>query len=154
MMLMFTTLIAGATFAAIFSGFIVQKIRFTVLSVAVYVYLFTTVPDSLSLELGFVSDHPVLTGGVVLSSAVLLVLVGRYFWHRLADSETDEDAGVRARVRWRPASRRRQRSRAVALPARGRTGYRRLAMTAVAITSESATRLPSAASQLKPMVLR
>ena len=36
MMLMFVTLIAGATFAAIFSGFVVQKIPFTVLSVAVY----------------------------------------------------------------------------------------------------------------------
>ena len=36
MMLMFVTLIAGATFAAIFSGFVVQKIPFTVLSVALY----------------------------------------------------------------------------------------------------------------------
>ena len=39
MMLMFVRLIAGATFAPIFSGFVVQKIPFTVLSVAVYVYL-------------------------------------------------------------------------------------------------------------------
>jgi hypothetical protein len=38
MMLMFVTLIAGATFAAVLSGFVVQKIPFTVLSVAVYVY--------------------------------------------------------------------------------------------------------------------
>src|SRR6516165_7096869 len=51
MMVMFVTLIAGATFAAVFSGFVVQKIPFTVLSVLVYVYLFATVPGSLSLEL-------------------------------------------------------------------------------------------------------
>ena len=60
MMLMFVTLIAGATFAAVFSGFVVQKIPFTVLSVAVYVYLFATVPGSLSIELGFLSEHPVV----------------------------------------------------------------------------------------------
>ncbi len=82
MMLMFVTLIAGATFAAIFSGFVVQKIPFTVLSVAVYVYLFATVPGSLSLELGFVSEHPALTAALALGVALLLLLVGRFFWHR------------------------------------------------------------------------
>ena len=82
MMLMFVTLIAGATFAAIFSGFVVQKIPFTVLSVALYVYLFATVPGSLSLELGIVSKHPGLTAVLVLGTVVLLVLVGRFFWHR------------------------------------------------------------------------
>lgn len=84
MMLMFVTLIAGATFAAIFSGFVVQKIPFTVLSVAMYVYLFATVPGSLSLELGFVSEHPALTAALVLGAALLLVLVARLFWHRAA----------------------------------------------------------------------
>ena len=82
MMLMFVTLMAGATFAAVFSGFVVQKIPFTVLSVALYVYLFSTVPGSLSLELGFVSEHPMLTAVLVLGAALLLVLVGRFFWRR------------------------------------------------------------------------
>ncbi len=82
MMLMFVTLIAGATFAAIFSAFIVQKIPFTVLSVAVYVYLFATVPGSLSLELGFLSKHPVLSVVIAVGVVVLLVLVIRYFWRR------------------------------------------------------------------------
>jgi uncharacterized membrane protein YbhN (UPF0104 family) len=84
MMLMFVTMIAGSTFAAIFSGFVVQKIPFTVLSVAVYVYLFATVPGSLSLELGFVSEHPVLTAVLALGAVVLLVLIGRLFWQRAA----------------------------------------------------------------------
>jgi hypothetical protein len=39
-------------------------------------------------------------------------------------------------------------------PASDRRGYRRLEMTAVAITSERATSAPTAASQLKPTVLR
>lgn len=82
MMLMFVTLIGGATFAAIFSGFVVQKIPFTALSVAVYVYLFATVPGSLSLELGFVSEHPALTAVLVVGAVLLLVLVGRFFWRR------------------------------------------------------------------------
>jgi uncharacterized membrane protein YbhN (UPF0104 family) len=82
MMLMFVTLIAGATFAAVFSGFVVQKIPFTVLSVAVYVYLFATVPGSLRLELGFVSKHPLLSALIVVAAVALVVWVVRYFWHR------------------------------------------------------------------------
>ena len=84
MMLMFVTLIAGATFAAVFSGFVVQKIPFTVLSVAVYVYLFATVSGSLALELGFVSEHPALSVVLVLGAVLLLVLVARFFWRRAA----------------------------------------------------------------------
>ena len=93
MMLMFVTLIAGATFAAVFSGFVVQKIPFTVLSVALYVYLFVTVPGSLSLELGFVSEHPVLTAVLVLGAALLLVLVGRFFWRRAAKLRDELKSG-------------------------------------------------------------
>jgi uncharacterized membrane protein YbhN (UPF0104 family) len=84
MMLMFVTLIAGATFAAIFSGFVVQKIPFTVLSVAMYVYLFATVPGSLSLELGFVSEHPALTVVIALGVVLLVAWVCRFFWRRAA----------------------------------------------------------------------
>ncbi len=93
MMLMFVTLIAGATFAAIFSGFIVQKIPFTVLSVTVYVYLFATAPDSLSLELGFLSDHPVLSGVIVVGVVVLVVLVGHHFWDRATKLRNELKSG-------------------------------------------------------------
>lgn len=82
MMLMLLTLIVGATFAAIFSGFVVQKVPFTVLSIAVYVYLFATVSGSLSLELDFLSEHPVVSVLIALGAIVLLVLFGRFFWHR------------------------------------------------------------------------
>jgi uncharacterized membrane protein YbhN (UPF0104 family) len=84
MMVMFTSLIVGATFAAIFSGFLVQKIGFTVLSVANYLYLFATVGGSLSLELPFVSKHPGFAGLIVLGGTVLIVLLVRIFWRRAA----------------------------------------------------------------------
>jgi glycosyltransferase 2 family protein len=93
MMLMFVTLIAGATFAAVFSGFVVQKIPFTVLSVALYLYLFATVPGSLSLELGFVSEHPVLSAVLVLGAGLLLGLVGRFFWRRAAKLREELKSG-------------------------------------------------------------
>jgi uncharacterized membrane protein YbhN (UPF0104 family) len=85
MMLMFVSLIAGATFAAVFSGFVVQKIPFTVLSAASYLYLFLTVSGSLSIELGFVSKHPGLTVAIVVAGIVLLALLARVFWHRAAN---------------------------------------------------------------------
>ena len=84
MMLMLVTLIAGATFAAIFSGFIVQKIPFTVLSVAMYIYLFATVSGALSFELGFVSAHPGWTVVLVVAAVALLILLCRIFWGRAA----------------------------------------------------------------------
>jgi phosphatidylinositol alpha-mannosyltransferase len=82
MMLMFVTLIAGATFAAVFSGFIVQKIPFSVFNVASYIYLFVTVAGSLSIKLGFLADHPVASVVIVLGAVALLVLLARVFWRR------------------------------------------------------------------------
>jgi uncharacterized membrane protein YbhN (UPF0104 family) len=84
MLVMFATLIAGATFAAVFSGLVVQKIPFSVFNIALYVYLFLTVSGSFSIKLGFLSDHTVLLitllGGVV----ALIVIIARVFWRRLA----------------------------------------------------------------------
>jgi hypothetical protein len=82
MMVMFVTLIVSATFAAILSGFVVQKIPFTVLSAASWIYLFATVSGSLSLELGFVSKHPGATVVIAVGGVVLIVLVCRILWHR------------------------------------------------------------------------
>ncbi len=82
MLLMFTTLIASATFAAVLSAFIVQKIPFSVLNVAAYVYLFATVAGSLSIKLDFLAEHPVASGLIALGGVVLLVLLARFFWVR------------------------------------------------------------------------
>lgn len=84
MLVMFSTLIAGASFALVFSGLIVEKIPFAVFNVALYLYLFLSVSGSFSIKLGFLADH---TGAVLLlmlGAVVLLVLLARIFWERLA----------------------------------------------------------------------
>ena len=82
MLLMFTTFIASATFAAVLSAFVVQKIPFSVFNVAAYIYLFATVAGSLSIKLGFLTEHPVASGLIALGGVVLLVLLGRIGWTR------------------------------------------------------------------------
>ena len=82
MMLMFVTLIATASFAAVFSGFIVQKIPFSIFNIASYIYLFATVSGSLSIKLDFLADHPFASVVIVLGGVVLLVLLARIFWLR------------------------------------------------------------------------
>ena len=82
MLLMFTTLIASATFAAVFSGFIVQKIPFSIYNVAAYLYLFISVSGSLSFRLGFLADHPVTVVVIVVGAITLLVMLARIFWRR------------------------------------------------------------------------
>ncbi len=82
MLLMFTTLIASATFAAVVSGLIAQKIPFSVYNIAAYLYLFATVAGSLSIKLGFVAEHPVATALIAVGGVVLLVLLARFFWAR------------------------------------------------------------------------
>lgn len=84
MLLMFTTLIAGATFAMVFSGLIVEKIPFTVFNVALYLYLFLSVSGSFSIKLGFLADHTALIALIVVGAIVLVVLLARIFWERLA----------------------------------------------------------------------
>ena len=94
MMVMLTSLIAGATFAAVFSGFIVQKIPFTVFSVAMYLYLFLTVTGSFSFEFAFISNHPGLTVLIAIGAIVLIVLLGIFFWHRSKLREEIKSGGA------------------------------------------------------------
>lgn len=85
MLLMFTTLLAGATFAMVLSGLIVEKIPFSIFNVALYLYLFFSVSGSFSIKLGFLADHRGLVVLIGIGAIVLLGLVGRIFWKRLAD---------------------------------------------------------------------
>jgi uncharacterized membrane protein YbhN (UPF0104 family) len=84
MLVMFTGLIAGETFAAVFSGLVVQKIPFSVFNIALYLYLFLSVSGSFSIKLGFVSDHVVLLVTILGGGIALLVLLARVVWRRLA----------------------------------------------------------------------
>lgn len=84
MLVMFTTLIVGATFPLVISGLIVQKIPFSIFNIALYLYLFLTVSGSFSIKLGFVADHAGLVVLIAVGAIVLLVLLARVFWERLA----------------------------------------------------------------------
>jgi uncharacterized membrane protein YbhN (UPF0104 family) len=80
MLFMFTAIIAGATFAGIFAGYLVQKIFFTVAGTAVYLYLFLSVPGSFDIQLGGLHDHWGLALIIVVGAVFLIVLVARIFW--------------------------------------------------------------------------
>ncbi len=84
MLVMFTTLFAGASFPLVFSGLIVEKIPFSVFNVALYLYLFITVSGSFSIKLGFLEDHGPLLLLLAVGAIVLLALLARVFWERLA----------------------------------------------------------------------
>jgi uncharacterized membrane protein YbhN (UPF0104 family) len=88
MLIMFTTVIAGATFAAIFSGYLVQKIPFTVLNVAVYLYLFLSVAGSFSIKLSGLANHKFLVIAIGAGFIFLLILTTRVFrrqWAKLRE---------------------------------------------------------------------
>ena len=88
MLVMFTTVIAGATFAAIFSGYLVQKIPFTIFNIAVYLYLFLSVAGSFSIKLSGLANHKVLAIALTVGFGFLLVLTTRVFrkqWAKFRD---------------------------------------------------------------------
>ena len=88
MLIMFTTVIAGATFAAIFSGFLVQKIPFSIFNIAVYLYLFLTVAGSFSIKLSGLANHKILVVLLIGGFGFLLVLTTRVFrrqWAKLRE---------------------------------------------------------------------
>jgi uncharacterized membrane protein YbhN (UPF0104 family) len=88
MLVMFTSVIAGATFAAIFSGYLVQKIPFTIFNIAVYLYLFLSVAGSFSIKLSGLANHKVLAIALAVGFGFLLVLTTRVFrkqWAKVRD---------------------------------------------------------------------
>jgi uncharacterized membrane protein YbhN (UPF0104 family) len=84
MLLMYSTIIIGATFAGVVAGMVVQKIFYTLIGTFCYVYLFLTVGGSFNIQLKLVSEHPwatvVLLGGI----AVLLYLAAQVLRERVA----------------------------------------------------------------------
>lgn len=88
MLIMFTSVIAGATFTAMLSGIAVQKIPFSVFNIAVYLYLFLSVAGSFSIKLSGLADHWVLAFLIAASAVVLCVLATRVFrkqWAKLRE---------------------------------------------------------------------
>jgi uncharacterized membrane protein YbhN (UPF0104 family) len=83
MLLMFVAIIPGATFAGVLGGMVVQKIFFTVVGTAVYLYLFLSVPGTYDLQLGIPHDYPGLTALCIVGGAILLAILIRVFWRKL-----------------------------------------------------------------------
>jgi uncharacterized membrane protein YbhN (UPF0104 family) len=88
MLIMFTSVIAGATFTAMLSGIAVQKIPFSIFNIAVYLYLFLSVAGSFSIKLSGLADHWVLAAAIaagVVSLAVLATRIFRRQWRKLRE---------------------------------------------------------------------
>lgn len=93
MLLMLTSLLAGATFAMLVSGLVVEKIPFSIFNVALYLYLFLSVGGSFSIKLGFLADHALLIVFLIAGAAVLVALLVRVFWARLAKLRAELASG-------------------------------------------------------------
>jgi uncharacterized membrane protein YbhN (UPF0104 family) len=83
MLLMFTSIIAGATFAALLGAYAVQKIFFTLIGTFVYLYLFLSVGGSFDIKFEFVHTHPWSTAILFIGGGYLIYLVVRRLWPRV-----------------------------------------------------------------------
>jgi uncharacterized membrane protein YbhN (UPF0104 family) len=83
MLIMFTAIIAAATFAGIFAGYLVEKIFFTVIGAVVYLYLFLSVGGSFDIKFGWVSAHPWATAIIAVGVALGVVILCRLAWRWL-----------------------------------------------------------------------
>ena len=101
MLLMFTAIIAGATFAAILGAYAVQKIFFTVIGIFVYLYLFLSVGGSFDIKFAFVHERPWATVVLFGGGAFLLYLLFRRIWPRVLAwwEEAKEGGGILAHPR-------------------------------------------------------
>jgi uncharacterized membrane protein YbhN (UPF0104 family) len=79
MLIMFTSVIAGATFTAMLSGIAVQKIPFSIFNIALYLYLFLSVAGSFSIKLSGLADHWLLAVLIAAGVVFLCVLATRVF---------------------------------------------------------------------------
>jgi len=93
LLLMFTTIIAGATFAAILGAYAVEKIFFTVIGAFTYLYLFLTVGGSFDIKFAFVHEHPWATAILLVGGCYLIFLLLRRLWPRVLAWWEDAKAG-------------------------------------------------------------
>jgi uncharacterized membrane protein YbhN (UPF0104 family) len=101
MLIMFSAIIARATFAAILGGYAVQKIFFTLSGAFVYLYLFLSVSGSFDIKFEFVHTHPWATLVLFVGGAFLLYLLARRIWPRVLEwwEQAKEGGGILARPR-------------------------------------------------------
>jgi uncharacterized membrane protein YbhN (UPF0104 family) len=83
LLFMYAAIIAGATFTGVFAGYLVEKIFFTVIGAAVYLYLFLSVGGSFDIKFERVHDHPWLWAVIILGAIALVVLLCRILWGKI-----------------------------------------------------------------------
>ena len=93
MLLMFTTIIADATFSGVLGGYVVQKIFFTLSGAFTYLYLFLTVGGSFDVKFAWVHEHPWATAILVLGSIALVYLLVRAMWPKVVKWWDDAKEG-------------------------------------------------------------
>jgi uncharacterized membrane protein YbhN (UPF0104 family) len=83
LLLMLVAVIAGATFAGIFAGYLVQKIFYTLIGAFVYLYLFLSVPGSFDIKFDFVHNYPLLTAITIVAIVLICAYLVRLARTRL-----------------------------------------------------------------------
>jgi len=83
-LLMFVAIVQGATFPGVLGGYVVQKIFYLVIGTLIYIYLFSQVAGSFDFQFGnerdAISNHPVLTLGIIAGAIFLVAILLRIFW--------------------------------------------------------------------------
>src|SRR4051812_21834099 len=101
MLLMFTTIIAGATFSGVLGAYVVEKIFFTLIGAFTYLYLFLSVSGSFDVKFAFIHERPWATAILVLSGVFLIYLLIRAFWPKISSwwDDAKEGGGILAEPR-------------------------------------------------------
>src|SRR3954453_11778660 len=101
MLLMFTTIIAGATFSGVLGAYVVQKIFFTLSGAFTYLYLFLTVGGSFDIKFDFVHSRPWATAILLLGGVTLIYLMLRAVWPKVVNwwEEAREGGAILGRPR-------------------------------------------------------
>jgi uncharacterized membrane protein YbhN (UPF0104 family) len=93
MLLMFTTIIAGATFSGVLGAYVVEKIFFTLSGAFTYLYLFLSVSGSFDVKFSFVHERPWATAILLLGGVFLIYLLVRAFWPKVVNWWDDAKEG-------------------------------------------------------------
>ncbi len=84
-LIMYVAVVRGSTFPGILAGYMVQKIFYVIVGTFIYLYLFTQVAGSFEFQFGnerdAISNHPVLTLGIIAGAIFLVAILMRIFWH-------------------------------------------------------------------------
>ncbi len=96
MLLMFTTIIAKATFSGVLGGYVVQKIFFTLSGAFTYLYLFLSVGGSFDVKFAFVHERPWATAVLLLGIVMLVYLLVHALWPKVVKwwDQAKEGGGI------------------------------------------------------------